>query len=283
MPYGHIKSYILAAILLFAALPANLFAAEQAETEKLIRRITPPISVLEEKPEKKDEWYFDSYYSPSLVLEGNRTGHWDEQNNTFGYIHKNVQGYFSISEYDRLGNNDYTANFGSYLTFKDSYAHIETGFGWDVDYIYNFQAIAEYGHKLIKDVFWQVGYNYRAYHLSGDSHNFYPGLIYYFGEHYLSANYGMTWIEGRSMGEFGLLKGSFKITDFLRFYGGTAFGEWLYDIFGLPARTETGYIAFTGVNLNVYKGISCRVGCSYGTEKPKFVKRTLDFGLNVKF
>lgn len=146
-------------LLSLAWLSPQLFAAEQGETERLVRRITPPISVIKEDIGKKDRWYFDSYYEPSLIIQGNRTGRWSELTNTFGYIHQNVHGYFNVSELDRLGNNDYTANFGSYLTFKDAYAHIETGFGWDIDYIYDFQAIAEYGHKLIKNIFWQMGYN----------------------------------------------------------------------------------------------------------------------------
>ncbi|MDD5136551.1 MAG: hypothetical protein PHN63_04315, partial [Candidatus Omnitrophica bacterium] len=175
------------------------------------------------------------------------------------------------------------ANFGSYINMKNSYLRLETGFGWNVNYTYNFQTITEYAHKLIKDVFWQVGYNYRAYENSGDSHNVYPGLIYYFGDHYIAANYGIGWIESRDDSHFGMIKGNFRITDFLRLYGGTAFGERLYDIFGRAAHSETGYIVFTGVSLDVYKGISCRVGCSYGTEKPKFIKRSLNFDAMVKF
>lgn len=265
------------------ALAHSLFGAEPGETEKMLRHITPPISVIKEEITPKDQWYFDCFYEPSLIVQGTRTGHWDELTNTFGYTHRNIQGYFSISEYDRLGNNDYNANFGSYITMKNSYIRLESGFGWNVNYTYNFQTIAEYAHKIIKDVYWQVGYNYRMYQISGDSHNIYPGLIYYFGDHYISGNYGTTWIEGRGNGNFGIVKGSFLITEFLRLYGGSAFGEWLYDIAGLRARSETGYIVFTGVNIKVYKGINARVGCSYGTEEPKFIKRSLDFGLTVKF
>ncbi len=252
MPLRRAKSIILAAAIFFSACPARLFGAEQAETERMLKKITPPLSVLkEETAGRKDEWYFDSYYEPSLIIQGNRTGRWSELTNTFGYNHKNVNGYFSVSELDRLGNNDYTANFGSYLNFKDSYAHIETGFGWDVDYIYNFIAIAEYGHKLIKDVFWQIGYNYRAYHISGDTHMVYPSLIYYFGNNYISASYGASWVESRDEANFGTVKGNFAITDFLNLYAGTAFGQRLYDIYGLHAYRETGYILFTGVALKL--------------------------------
>ena len=261
----------------------SVFAAEQAETERLLRRITPPISVIEEQAKKNDQIYFDTYYEPSLVLEGNKTGRWCELTNMFGYIHQNVQGYFSVSQYDRLGDDDFTGNWGTYLTFKDSYAHIETGFGWEVNYTYNFQTIAEYGHKLMKDVFWQIGYTYRMYRSSGDVHNIYPGLIYYFGDSYISANYQVSCIESRDAASIGIVKGLFTITKFLSFYSGAAFGERPYDIVGIQAPKEKGYIVFGGINLNIYKGLIFRFGGSYGTEEPKFVKRSIDFGLNVKF
>ncbi|MFA5143060.1 MAG: hypothetical protein WC522_02665 [Candidatus Omnitrophota bacterium] len=286
MSFQRILKPVLAATFVLAVLSPRLFAAEPGETEKMLRRITPPISVIKEmevEAKPKDQWYFDSFYEPSLILQGNKTGRWGELTNTFGYAHQNIQGYFSVSEYDRFGNNDYNANFGSYINMKNSYLRLESGFGWNVNYTYDFQAIGEYAHKLIKDVFWQVGYNYRMYRTSGDSHNVYPGLIYYFGGHYIAANYGIGWIESRDDAHFGVIKGDFKITDFLRLSGGTAFGERLYDIFGRHAHSETGYIVFSGLSLNLYKGITCRVGCSYGTEKPKFIKRSLNFGLNFKF
>ena len=72
-------------------------------------------------------------------------------------------------------------------------------------------------------------------------------------------------------------------TAILRYYAGIAFGQRPYDIFGIQAYKETGYILFTGLNLNLYKGINCRVGYSYGTETPKFIKHGLSCGLTVKF
>jgi YaiO family outer membrane protein len=267
---------------LFSAI-TTAFAADQGETERLLRRITPPISIVEEKVEKKDELYVDAYYEPSGIIQGNKTGRWCEQTNTFGYTHKNVQGYFSVSQYDRFNDDDRTANWGSYLSFKDSYAHIEAGFGREVNYIYNFQSIAEYGHKLMKDVFWQIGYAYRMYRSTGDVHNIYPGLIYYFGDNYISANYQVSCIESRDAASIGIVKGVFNITKFLSFSAGTAFGERPYDILGIQAPKEKGYIVFGGINLNIYKGVTFRFGGSYGVEAPKFIKRSLSFGLNAKF
>ena len=269
------------ALLFLAYSSSNVFADQQSNVETLVRTITPPQVVLQ--PVIVDHAYIDSYYEPSTVIEGNRTGRWFELTNTYGYTHQNITGYYSVSEYGRLGVDDYTANFGSYLNFKDSYVHIETGFGVDVHFVSNYQMTAEYGHLLFKSIYGQIGYNYKDYHTSGDVHNIYPGLIYYFGDHYISANWGISCIESRDTSYYGIVKGNFKITDLVRLYGGEAFGERLYDIYGLPSHSETGYIVFTGVGINVYKGLTATVGCSYGTEKPKFVKRSLNFGLTAKF
>ncbi|MFA5146706.1 MAG: YaiO family outer membrane beta-barrel protein [Candidatus Omnitrophota bacterium] len=263
-------------------LPICAYPAERAETERLIREITPPLQLVEDRAEKKDEWYVDSFYEPSDIIQGNRTGHWNELDTTFGYVHGNVHGYMSVSQLERFDSKDYTANFGSYFSLRDSYVHIEAGFGWDVDYIYKFQSIAEYGHKLYSSLFWQIGYNYRAYG-TDDTHMIYPGLIYYFGDSYISADYGASCMEGHDTANFGTVKGDFALTDFLHWYCGIAFGERLYDIYGLEAHDEYGYIMFTGLKFTVYKGIQIKAGYSYGTEKPKFIKRAINFAASVKF
>jgi len=281
MTYRPIQKYAAVATVL-SMFVSNVYAAEQAETERLIRRITPPIAAIEATREKKDEISVDSFYEESDILQGNRTGHWSELTNNFGYSHQNIHSYISISELERFDQKDYTANIGSYFNLKDSYLRLEAGFGWDVDYIYKFQSIAEYSHRLFKDVFWQAGYTYRAYG-TDDTHLIYPGLIYYFGDSYMSADYGISFIESRDTAHLGIIKGSFAITKFLDILAGTAFGERLYDINELNARKEFGYILFTGLNVKIYKDISCRVGYSYSMEKPKFIKRSLNFGLGVKF
>ncbi len=260
---------------------SDVYALEQAETERLVRKVTPPLAIVEEKPER-DKWYVDSYYEKSDILQGTRTGHWSELTNRFGYVHDNIHGYLVISQLDRFDVINYTVNFGSYISFKDSYAHLEAGFGWGIDYIYKFQSIAEYAHRIVKGLFWQVGYTYRNYSI-GDTHLVYPGLIYDFGDHYMSADYGISFIDGRDTAHFGTVKGDFAITKFLRWWAGMAFGERLYDINELDAREEFGYILFTGLNINIYKGVNARVGYSYSTEDPKFIKRNIDFGLSVKF
>lgn len=271
-------------ILIFLSMMIRIsWAAEQSETERLIRRITPPLSLLEEKPKKKEEWLIDFFEEPSDIVQGSRRGHWNELTNTIGYKYENIQSYFSASRFERFDDDDYTASIGSYISMKDSYAHMEAGFGWDVDYMYKLQSIIEYGHRIYKTVYLQAGYNYRDYD-SGDTHLVYPGIIYYFGDNYISVDYGASGIEGRGLANFGTVKGNFAITSFLDWMGGIAFGERLYDIYGFDrASAERGFILFTGVNMEIYKDIKFRVGYSYGTEAPKFIKRSVNFGISAKF
>jgi YaiO family outer membrane protein len=274
------KVIVVTLLLIFIFSKAD--AAEQVETERLVRQMTPPLAIIKDKIEKKDEWYVDAFYEASNIIQGNRTGHWNEITNRFGYIHQNIHSYIAVSQWERFDDKDYTANIGSYLTFPGQYVHMEVGFGWLVNYIYKIQSIAEYGHRLYENLFWQVGYNYRGYP-AGDTHLIYPALLYYFGDSYLSASYGRSIIEGRNGANFGTFKGDFAITKFLHWSAGVAFGERLYDIFVLPSEKEPGYIIFTGLNINVYKGISARIGYSCGAEKPKFYKHSMDFSLSVKF
>ncbi len=163
---------------------------------------------------------------------------------------------------------------------KDQYAHMEVGFGWNTTYIYKLQTITEYAHRLYKDLFWQIGHSYRAYP-AGDSYILYPGFVYYFGDHWMSANFGTNWIEGRETAYFGTVKGNFVITDRVQFWAGTGFGQRLYDVFGV--KGEDGVMFFGGLTINVYKGFNIKVGASYGQEDPKFIKRSLMFDASVKF
>ncbi|MBN2453800.1 MAG: YaiO family outer membrane beta-barrel protein [Candidatus Omnitrophica bacterium] len=265
---------------------ANARAVDQADTESLLRRITPPVAVMEEaagkKEEPRDQFYADCFYEPSNIMQGNRTGHWNEVDTTLAYIHRNIRGYMMVNQYERFDNKDYTANIGSYINMKHSYVHLEGGFGWDIDYMYKFQSIVEYGHKLYKTLFWQVGYTYRGYG-TDDTHRVYPSLIYYFGDSYMSASYGAGFMEGHDTANFGIVNGDFTVTDFLRWNGGVAFGQRLYDIYAFDASAEMGFILFAGISWKLYKEIYLKAGYSYGEEAPKFMKRSLYFAVSVKY
>ena len=153
-----IISITISAVLFSAS---NSTAAE-VDTERLLRRMTPPLAIVKETT-TKDEMYFDAYYEPSDIVQGSRSGHWSENTITYGYNHDKVQGYGSVTRYERFSNRDFTANIGAYFNFPDSYIHSEVGVGWYTNYIYNMMVLNEYGHKLYENVFWQIGYNFRKY------------------------------------------------------------------------------------------------------------------------
>lgn len=278
------RCLILVLILISTAIPS--LAKEQADVEQLVQKLTPPLAVTAEKEEVKDRWYFDAYYEPGDVLQGTRTGHWNQLDYTFGYTHKNITGYMVMSEQERFDNSNYTANWGAYINIdKNQYTHFECGLGWGDDmFLYQLQTVAEYGHRLYENLFGQISYTYRSYKADGDdTYLVVPGLIYYFGDSYLSANYGAGYMNNHDTASFGVFKGDFALTKFLRWNCGIAFGGRLYDINGWDAGDEQGFILFTGVNLNLYKGINCRLGYVYGEEAPKFIKRSVYFAASVKF
>lgn len=273
------KKYSILIFLLF--MHSLVYAAGESQSEQLLRMPTPPRAVLE-GVQKKGEFFVDSYYEPSKIVQGSRPGRWREITNRFGYKYNNIQGYATVSQWQRFDVNNYTMHFGTYLNFQNSYAHAEIGWGWDVTYMYRFQSILEYGHRIKNGLYWQAGYNYRNYTLN-DTYMVYPGLIYYFGNNYVSADYGMCLTESRGQAQFGTLKGNFALTERLSWLMGTAVGRRVYDIYELPARDQFGYIIFTGFNYNLCEWLSARAGYSYGTENPDFIKRSINFQLSAKF
>lgn len=269
---------IFFALILIFLTSAELYAAQEVPGERLVERKVPTLVVAEEK---KGQLQVSCFYERSNIVQGSRYGHWEEIVSQIGYSQNNIQGYFSTSDLRRFNETDHTYNLGAYFNFKNYYIHEEFGLGSDVDFIYKRQNILEIGHRLKKTLFWQVGYNYRGYKVN-DNHIFYPGLIYYFGDNYISADYGLSYIQNRGNAQFGTIKTDFAVTKFLHWSLGAAVGERLYDIFELPASKEYGYIFFTGANLIINKNISFKAGYSYGHENPKFLKRSFNFNLSFK-
>ncbi|MFH1394544.1 MAG: YaiO family outer membrane beta-barrel protein [Candidatus Omnitrophota bacterium] len=263
-------------------MPALINAQETASVEKLLERPTLSLKAIESGYGEKDEIYASCFYEPSNIKQGDRTGHWNELYYTAGYVHKKFNVYTLFSQQERFDEKDNTAALGMYVNIdKEQYAHLETGFGWDVDFIYRLQNIVEYGHRLYKDVFWQCGYIYRNY--ANDTHLVKPGLIYYFGDSFMAMDYGVSFKEKFDPARFVAFKGDFAITQFLHWYGGAVFGERLYDIYELNAAQEKGFILYNGLSLKICKDIKVRAGYSYGSENPKFIKRSINFGINAKF
>ena len=276
-----ILSGICLVVLAISFVPFDSIQASEPEAVSIITKITPSLKFIEE-PEKDWEIFSSNYYEYSDVSQNSRAGSWWENTNLLGFARKNIKGYFSVTELSRFGERDNTANFGAYLTMKNSYMHFETGFGWDIDYIYRLQQVIEYAHKMYKGLYWQAGYNYRAYS-TGDTQLIYPGLIYYFGNSYIGANYGCSIIQHRGTGNMGSIKGNFTMNKYVDFWVGGAVGQWLYDINGLPASQEFGYLGLAGVTFHLNKNVAVKFGYSYGHENPDFIKRGVTAGVDFKF
>ena len=271
-------------LFLFFAIsfPAFVQAAAESVTEQLLRSVVISPETIKSKPDIKGEFSWDSYYEPSKVVQGSRPGRWREITNRIAYKYKNIQYYLTQSQWNRFSVNNYTGHFGTYLNFSDSYAHLEAGWGWDVTYMYKFQSIIEYAHRIKNGLYWQAGYNFRHYAVN-NTNMFYPGLIYYFGDNYISVDYGINFTESRGQAQFGTVKGSFALTDRFSLSLGTAVGRRLYDIYELPARDQFGYIIFSGLNYKVCSWATARIGYAYGTEKPDFIKRSINASLSLKY
>lgn len=262
--------------------PLPLYAAGESEGERLLREVIPPPGIIEEEEIAKGQVFFNSYYEPSEVVQASRPGRWREITNTIGYKYRNLQGYATISQWNRFSVDNYTGHFGAYANFPNAFAHAEAGWGWDVTYMYKFQSIVEYGHRIKNGLFWQAGYQYRNYN-ANDTYMVYPGLIYYFGNNYVSTDYGMSLTESRGLAHFGTVKGNFALGERFSWSLGAAAGRRLYDIFERPARKQFGYIIFTGLNYDICKWLTARIGWAYGTEKPDFIKRSIFTSVSAKF
>ncbi|MDO8488500.1 MAG: hypothetical protein Q7S42_00065 [Candidatus Omnitrophota bacterium] len=276
------RKYIIFIFTLIFIGPLVVYATGESPTEQMLRTVSPSPVIVKEEKEVKGEISVDAYYEPSKVVQGSRPGRWREITNRIGYKYKNIQGYLTMSQWNRFSVNNYTAYLGTYLNFPNSYAHVEAGWGWDVTYMYKFQSIIEYGHRIKNGLYWQVGYNFRNYAIN-DTHMVYPGLIYYFGDNYISIDYGMTLTESRGVAQFGTVKGNFALSKRFSLLLGAAAGRRLYDIFELPAYDQFGYIVFSGLNFNVCPWATARIGYSYGTENPDFIKRSINTSVSLKF
>lgn len=218
------------------------------------------------------------------VKEDGRKGKWTESLTTIGYTgDSRFSPYLETDFWNRLGINDYTVAVGNYFKFKDrSYWNTEIGFGPDASYLYSFQAQLEYQRPLVRTLFWQVGARYSDYSDNG-TYLIYPGLTYYFGDNDISIVYNQTVIEGRGPGSSGTVRGHFVLNDRVSIYAGGAVGAWLFDIDGLSAADEFGYIGFSGFNVKLTSWLTARIGYSYSAEKPSFIKRSVEAGLSAKF
>lgn len=258
---------------------APVFADEQMVVERELKtEIVPAFP-------QKERIVVSSFNDYGWVNQNSRVGNWKVFSNRISYaLTDKITPYVESDILSRFSEEDYLAFAGAYFRFEDnSYLHSEFGFGSDIDYISIFQTTQEYGHKLTGNYYWQAGYKFLNYP-ENDVYIFYPGLIYYFGDHYISGFFNVSFTESRGSAQWGTLKGNFSfLSNRLNFWIGTAVGERLYDINLLKARKQFGYIAFVGAGYDIFKNVTLKLGYSYSSEDPDFMKRSVDFGCSVRF
>ncbi|MFH1690974.1 MAG: YaiO family outer membrane beta-barrel protein [Candidatus Omnitrophota bacterium] len=266
------------AIFIFLSFLFPLIAnAQHTEIEKEVKQQKPIF-------ETKDfRFFLFPNYEYSSIKQGSRKGNWRILTGHIALMHKNLESpYFEFTQNERFGEKDYTYAVGSYFKLKDDYLHAEASFGADVDYIYKNKVLLEHDHLLVKNLFLETRAIYLNYP-ADDVYIFSPGLFYYFGDNYVNISYNMSFKESYGLAQWGVIKGLFAINNKLRVWIGTAIGERLYDIYPRKASEQYGYIGFATFEYKINKDFGFNLGYSYSMEKPKFIKRSVNTGLFIKF
>ena len=277
MKHRSISSYgflvVMAILAVFISLPVA--RAEQVDTYKKIQELKPFFGA-------GKNILFDSSYEYSFVTLGARAVHWKLFTSRLMYMVRGQIPYVEVTQHERDRVSDVTIAPGAYFQFKNSSLHIENGFGIDADYIYRYQATVEYEHRLIQNLYWKIGSRYLHYK-TGDVLLAYPGFIYYFGNHYITANYGFSLSEGRSDAHWGSGKINLALPYQINSFVGAAIGQRLFDIYPIEAAKQGGFILFTGIDYRIFENVKIRAGYSHSQEKPNFIKRSVDGGLAITF
>ncbi len=271
--YGHCFGFALM-LIVFLVFEPVLFA-DQVDTYKKIQEPKPFFG-------PGNNILFDSSYEYSFVTLGARRVHWKLLASRLMYMIRGQIPYIEITHHERDRVSDITIAPGVYFQFKNSSLHLENGFGLDADYIYRYQSTVEYEHRLIKTLFWKIGGRFLHYK-DADIFLTYPGFTYYFGNHYISANYGFSLTESRSDAHWGSARANFALSPELNAYLGAAIGQRLFDVYSIEAAKQGGFILFTGVEFRIFNNAKIRAGYSHSEEKPNFIKRSIDGGLSVTF
>jgi YaiO family outer membrane protein len=272
--------FILLTVTVFSY--ARVFA-EQTEIIKEVQKKEPPRF----REAGKEKIYAHSLYEYSWIKQGPRKGNWRIFSNRVAYLKDNLQVlYVDSTGYERFGVKDSTLEFGTYLKLQNGYLHGEFGFDCDhVDYMYKFKGLIELEQRVVNNWFVNLGTRYLHYtsDVSGDVYIFSPALVYYFGNNYVTAGYGISDTQYRDSAQFGTAKAGFALNERVNLWLGAAFGNRLFDIVPLKSNKQYGSIFFGGADIAVTKNITFRIGGSYSKERPSFIKRSIDFGAKVKF
>ena len=231
-----------------------------------------------------DKVYGHYYHEESTVKIGARNGIWQLDIFRVALLHNNLQvPYFEATIERRFSEIDYNFDFGSYFKLEDGYCRLQAGFGHDITFGSKFRLVGEIEQKLIKNLYININAHYDK-KVTGDAYIISPGLIYYFGNHYIFLDYGLSIIEARGPASFAVIKANIQVMDHMSVIGGYSFGQRVYDIYGLKkASAEQGFILFAGVEFKMNDTIAVRVGGSYSEEEPAFIKRSFDVLVKASF
>ncbi len=282
----------ISALLIFLIICGTSFDVKAQNTqvgEDITADRAPAMRVIKAPPEEEpvyaEKVYLHSFYEIDRVKQGSKKGYWQTWTSRIAYLNHNLQQpYIDFTEYKRFSEENYNLEAGTYFKLKNGYIHGGVGFGdfVETNFTYQWKGFLEVEYNLFSTLYMNVEGKY----LQKNPDNVYvltPGLVYYFGDHYITAVYGATFIESRGEGNFGTFKGSFMVTGHINVYGGTAIGEWLYDIYGLKASKEFGYIFFAGINVNIMKNSKLMLSGSWAHENPEFDSCGINVGLLGKF
>jgi len=278
------KKYLFFAVIILLAMPSGAIGASSGSKGTAIveEQIKEGMMAVEE--EGKGRLFFNAFYEYGWVHQGFKKGNWQQSTGRLAYsIDDMLTPYFAFNTYERFTKKDYAIDVGYDLTFgKEAWGNAELSVGADVDYLYRYRINIDYGHRLYKNLYWEIDskyFNYKGNDVGITS----PTLYYYFGNHYVSASYGLSLTHTRGAAQWGIFKGNYALTDNMNLWGGMATGQRLYDIYEIDASKQYGYIFFTGFTYKLVKQLNFNVGYSYSKERPNFQKHGINFGLNLKY
>ena len=269
----HIQHIALSLGLL---LLAGTVRAEELLTYRDIKGWTPYFGG------ETDKTYLATSYEFSSIHLGYTHLDWNVVDVQIARPFQNATPYFDVAYFDRNHVGDYALTAGSYVKVGKDLLQVEGGYGLNVDFLYRFQGTVEYDYLLCHNLYWKLRGKYLRYDVGDVWIGSPAGLIYYFGDHYVTADYDFSSTEGRGTAQWGALKADFTMNKQFGFYVGAAGGERLFDMSELPASMEDGYIIFGGCRCRVLDGAQFTVGGSYSDEKPNFIKRSIDVSLSIR-
>ena len=251
--------------------------AENLEIENQAINKTP-VSIQQDR-----NAYANSFYEYSWVKLNFQDILWREWTTRIAKMEGNLASpYADITAYERGWIKNYSYDLGSYFKSAGGTLDLGAGFGSDITYIYRYKIFMDYERKLVDSLNWGFSGSFFDY-VPGKVGIISPGLIYYFGNNYLSANAGVSFTQRRGAAGFGTIKAGLAVGDKVNWWFGAALGQRLYDAAVLKSSQQSGYILFNGWDIKLSKDLTFRFGGSYSFEHPHFLKRSLESGFALKF